>query len=102
MPTRLRFSMFEHALSISTDIPVLALEHVHIILQTGNDCQTLSCLMTAYMYTKSTISIDQNQTAPIGIICQYNQIMTHSLLFDILAVMMQSKLYNLSKERLRS
>ena len=35
--------------------------------------------MTTCMYTTSTGSIDQNQTAPIGIIC-YNQIMTHSCL----------------------
>ena len=32
--------------------------------------------MTTCMYTTSTGSLDQNQTAPIGIIC-YNQIMTH-------------------------
>ena len=69
--------MLENALSISTEIPVLALVHIPIILQTRNDCQTLCCLMTTYMYTKSTSSIDQNRTTPIGIIC-YNQIMTHS------------------------
>ena len=51
----------------------------YIMLRTGTNCQTLSCLMTTCMYTTSTGSIDQNQTAPIGIIC-YNQIMTHSCL----------------------
>ena len=51
----------------------------YIILRTGTNCQTLSCLMTTCMYTTSTGSIDQNQKAPIGIIC-YNQIMTHSCL----------------------
>ena len=50
-----------------------------VILRTGTNCQTLSCLMTTCMYTTPTGSIDQNQTAPIGIIC-YNQIMTHSCL----------------------
>ena len=71
MPTRRRYSVLENALSISTEIPVLALVHIHIIfiiLQTGKDCQTLSCFMTTYMYTTSTSSIDQNQTAPIEII----------------------------------
>ena len=34
--------MLENALSISTEIPVLALVHIHIILQTGNDRLTLS------------------------------------------------------------
>ena len=51
----------------------------YIILQTGTNCKTFSCLMTTCMYTTSTGSIDQNQTAPIGIVC-YNQIMTHSCL----------------------
>ena len=73
MPTRRRYSVLVNALRISAETPVLALVHIHIIffiiLQTGKDCQTLSCLMTTYMYTTSTSSINQNQTAPIGIIC---------------------------------
>ena len=51
----------------------------YIILRTGTNCQTLSCLKTTCMYTTSTGSIDQNQTTPKGIICYY-QIMTHSCL----------------------
>ena len=46
-------------------IPVLALVHN---FGTGTNCQTLSCLMTTCRYTTSTVSIDQNQTAPIGIL----------------------------------
>ena len=46
MPTSLRFPC-----SKSTEIPVVAFIHINIILQTGNDRQTLSWLMTTYMYT---------------------------------------------------
>ena len=63
MPTRRRYSVLVNALRISAETPVLALVHIHIfffiILQTGKDGQTLSCLMTTYMYTTSTSSIDK-------------------------------------------